>query len=43
MSEISIVGVSKEFPSGSRALRNVNLQIADGQFAVLVGPSPTRS
>jgi multiple sugar transport system ATP-binding protein len=39
MSEINIVGVSKEFPNGSRALDNVNLQIADGQFAVLVGPS----
>jgi len=49
MSEINIVGVSKEFPHGSRALDNVNLQIADGQFAVLVRPSglyffdPTRS
>ena len=38
MSEISIVGVSKQFPNGSRALDDVNLQIADGQFAVLVGP-----
>ena len=39
MSEINIVGVSKEFPNGSRALDDVNLQIEDGQFAVLVGPS----
>ena len=39
MSEISIVGVSKQFPNGSRALDDVNLQIEDGQFAVLVGPS----
>src|SRR5215471_14135315 len=39
MSEINIIGVSKEFPNGSRALDNVNLQIADGEFAVLVGPS----
>jgi multiple sugar transport system ATP-binding protein len=39
VSEISIVGVSKQFPNGSRALDDVNLQIEDGQFAVLVGPS----
>jgi multiple sugar transport system ATP-binding protein len=39
MSEISIVGVSKQFPNGSRALDDVNLGIEDGQFAVLVGPS----
>ena len=39
MSEISIVGVSKQFPNGSRALDDVNLRIEDGQFAVLVGPS----
>ena len=39
MSELSIVGVSKQFPNGSRALDDVNLQIEDGQFAVLVGPS----
>ena len=39
MSEISIVGVSKQFPNGSRALDDVTLRIEDGQFAVLVGPS----
>ena len=39
MSEIGIVGVSKQFPNGSRALDDVNLRIEDGQFAVLVGPS----
>jgi multiple sugar transport system ATP-binding protein len=39
VSEISIVGVSKLFPNGSRALDDVNLRIEDGQFAVLVGPS----
>jgi multiple sugar transport system ATP-binding protein len=39
LSEISIVGVSKQFPNGSRALDNVDLRIEDGQFAVLVGPS----
>ena len=39
MSEISIVGVSKQFPNGARALEDVNLRIEDGQFAVLVGPS----
>ena len=39
MGEISIVGVSKQFPNGSRALDDVNLRIEDGQFAVLVGPS----
>ncbi len=39
MSEITIVGVSKEFPNRSRALDDVDLRIEDGQFAVLVGPS----
>jgi len=39
MSEISIVGVTKQFPNGSNALDDVNLRIEDGQFAVLVGPS----
>ena len=39
MGEISIVGVSKQFPNGSRALDDVTLRIEDGQFAVLVGPS----
>jgi multiple sugar transport system ATP-binding protein len=39
MSGISVVGVSKQFPNGSRALDDVNLTIEDGQFAVLVGPS----
>ncbi len=39
MSEISIVGVRKQFSNGSNALDDVNLRIEDGQFAVLVGPS----
>ena len=39
MGEINIVGVSKQFPNGSRALDDVTLRIEDGQFAVLVGPS----
>ena len=39
MGEISIVGVSKQFPNGSLALDDVNLRIGDEQFAVLVGPS----
>lgn len=31
--------VSKTFPNGTQALRNVNLKIADGEFVVIVGLS----
>ncbi|MFO7173607.1 MAG: phosphonate ABC transporter ATP-binding protein [Bacillota bacterium] len=36
---IELKGVSKVFPNGVQALRNVNLTIPDGQFVVIVGLS----
>ncbi len=39
MAEIVLDGVTKEFAGGVRAVDDVSLQIADGEFMVLVGPS----
>jgi multiple sugar transport system ATP-binding protein len=39
MAGISIDRVSKKFADGSLAVREVSLDIADGEFVVLVGPS----
>ena len=39
MAEISIRGVGKRYPNGVEAIRDVDLDIADGEFLVLVGPS----
>ncbi|MHB8079677.1 MAG: ABC transporter ATP-binding protein [Candidatus Krumholzibacteriia bacterium] len=39
MASVSLRGVSKQFPGGQRAVANVDLEIADGEFVVLVGPS----
>jgi multiple sugar transport system ATP-binding protein len=39
MGEIVLDEVSKEFPGGVRAVDDVNMTIADGEFMVLVGPS----
>ena len=36
---IQLENVSKQFASGSNAVRNLNLEIADGQTCVLIGPS----
>lgn len=36
---IELLGVSKIFPNGTRALNNVNLTIKAGDFVFLVGPS----
>ncbi|MGB5543289.1 MAG: ABC transporter ATP-binding protein, partial [Gammaproteobacteria bacterium] len=36
---ISINGVSKSFPGGVQALRDVNLEIKEGEFFALLGPS----
>ena len=39
MSEITFEGVAKVYPGGTRAIHDVDLEIADGEFVVLVGPS----
>jgi multiple sugar transport system ATP-binding protein len=39
VAEIVLVGLGKVFPDGTRAVGDVDLAIADGEFLVLVGPS----
>jgi multiple sugar transport system ATP-binding protein len=36
---VSFINVSKQYPNGYHAVRDLNLEIADGEFVVLVGPS----
>lgn len=39
MAELSLESVSKQFPGGTFAVRDLSLKIADEEFLVLVGPS----
>ncbi|WP_297698242.1 ABC transporter ATP-binding protein [Mycobacterium sp.] len=39
MAEIVLDHVSKNFPDGAVAVRDLNITIADGEFLILVGPS----
>src|ERR1700710_553366 len=39
MAEITLTNISKPYPDGTVAVDNVNLDIADGEFVILVGPS----
>ncbi|MFI6027700.1 ABC transporter ATP-binding protein [Amycolatopsis magusensis] len=39
MAEIVLENVSKRYPDGALAVSEVNLEIADGEFIILVGPS----
>jgi multiple sugar transport system ATP-binding protein len=39
MASVSFDGAGKVYPGGTRALRDFGLEIADGEFMVLVGPS----
>src|SRR5437763_9004524 len=39
MAEIVLDGVSKRFADGFEAVKQMNLDIDDGEFVILVGPS----
>ncbi|MEA2355279.1 MAG: multiple sugar transport system ATP-binding protein [Solirubrobacteraceae bacterium] len=39
MAEIVLDGVTKRYPDGFEAVKNMDLTIADGEFMILVGPS----
>ena len=39
MAEITLRGVTKRYPDGTEAVKQVDLDIADGEFMILVGPS----
>jgi multiple sugar transport system ATP-binding protein len=39
VAEIVLAGVTKEFPGGTVAVAALDLEVADGEFLVLVGPS----
>ena len=39
MSEITLDKVTKRFPDGTEAVKQLDLEIADGEFLILVGPS----
>ncbi len=39
MAEIALDQVSKVFPDGTKAVKDMSLEISDGEFMILVGPS----
>jgi multiple sugar transport system ATP-binding protein len=39
MAEITMDGLTKRYPDGFEAVRNMDLDIQDGEFVILVGPS----
>src|SRR6266550_327366 len=39
MAEIVLDGVSKRFADGYEAVKDMNLDVSDGEFMILVGPS----
>ena len=39
MAEIVLNDVTKRYPDGTEAVKDLNLEIADGEFMILVGPS----
>ena len=39
MAEIVLDGITKTFADGFEAVKDMNLEIADGEFMILVGPS----
>ena len=39
MSEITLDKLTKRYPDGTEAVKDIDLEIADGEFLILVGPS----
>ncbi len=39
MSDITLDKITKRFPDGTEAVKDLDLEIADGEFLILVGPS----
>src|SRR5215210_7338229 len=39
MADIVFSGVTKRYPDGYEAVKSIDLEIADGEFMILVGPS----
>ena len=39
MAEIILKTITKEYENGFQAVKNVNLEIGDNEFVILVGPS----
>src|SRR5437588_130723 len=39
MSEIALEHITKRYPDGFEAVKDMNLEVADGEFMILVGPS----
>src|SRR5947208_11736857 len=39
MAQITLNDVTKRFPDGTEAVKHMNLDIEDGEFMILVGPS----
>jgi multiple sugar transport system ATP-binding protein len=39
MAEIALDGITKVFPDGYEAVKDIDLEIEDGEFIILVGPS----
>ncbi|WP_405997096.1 ABC transporter ATP-binding protein [Streptomyces sp. NBC_00829] len=39
MAEIVLEGITKRYPDGALAVKDVDLQVGDGEFVILVGPS----
>ena len=39
MAEIILKNITKEYENGFQAVKNINLEIKDNEFVILVGPS----
>ena len=43
MAQITLDNITKRYPDGFEAVRDMNLEIEDGEFVILVGPSAAGS